>query len=406
MTGMRILFVNRMLSMERGGGETFDLEISKYLSQLGCQISYLSSQPLFGKVINPVVSMISSDEKSCERIAWQSITVRTPYLGWFPWDSVKGGWRLRSLEVNLFQSKALKWALKHCDEFDVIQVCELPEFVTGWKKHIQHIPVVMRMTAPNIYDPGDALHTADGIIASGETITTLKKGIRPDALDISNSVDMSIFKKRPTTFREEHGIPHDAIILLYVARFQKFKNHELLLHSFRLFLKSNPNSMLLLVGSGPLRNYSERLCKELNMLEHVLFLGEVKYSLLPDIYAAADVMVISSTFESFCFAAIEAMATELPVVTTDCGWVPKLISSSLRKNDYTTCPQLLTDGGVVVKQDDPEAFSNALCTMMRDHEMRKKMGQWNRNKIRLNYQWHDNANKLYNFYEKLLRVED
>lgn len=46
---MRILFVNRMLAIVRGGGETFDMEMGRYLGALGCRVSYLSGLPLMGR---------------------------------------------------------------------------------------------------------------------------------------------------------------------------------------------------------------------------------------------------------------------------------------------------------------------------------------------------------------------
>ena len=46
MYDMRILFINRMLSIERGGGETFDLEISRHIEKLGHEVSYLPGLPL------------------------------------------------------------------------------------------------------------------------------------------------------------------------------------------------------------------------------------------------------------------------------------------------------------------------------------------------------------------------
>ena len=88
---------------------------------------------------------------------------------------------------------------------------------------------------------------------------------------------------------------------------------------------------------------------DLGVGDKVMFLGEVVYSDLPAIYRAADIKVISSDFESFCFAALEAMATGLPIVTTDCGWVPKLLGQE--------------SGGLVVLAKDPEAFAKAMQTL-------------------------------------------
>ena len=90
---MKILFVNRMASMVRGGGETFDLEISRYLQKIGCEVLFLSGIPVFGDALIPVTHA-------------PSFTLRTPYTGKFRWDQVRGGWRLRWADFWLFETGA------------------------------------------------------------------------------------------------------------------------------------------------------------------------------------------------------------------------------------------------------------------------------------------------------------
>ena len=87
---LSVLFVNRMAAMERGGGETFDLEIARHLQSQGCTISFLTGIPLFG-------GLRRKDLFSGFRSPVSSFHVRSPYFGWFPWDKVRGGWRLRGL---------------------------------------------------------------------------------------------------------------------------------------------------------------------------------------------------------------------------------------------------------------------------------------------------------------------
>jgi hypothetical protein len=127
---MRILFINRMLSMCRGGGETFDLEISRHLAELGCEITYLSGIPLFSgaKLAAPKWGGKTEDGSVREDVSnrkplygWNAI--RTPFFGWFPWDKVRGGWRLRLADFKCFEYLAAKWVLKHESLFDLVQVC-------------------------------------------------------------------------------------------------------------------------------------------------------------------------------------------------------------------------------------------------------------------------------------------
>ncbi len=252
--------------------------------------------------------------------------LHTPWLKHFPWDKIKGGWRIRQAEFEWFEWRAARWVARHADEFDFIQICELPNLVYWLKKQGVKTPVVMRLTAPNYHDPRGGVSLADALIASGSSIERLKERGHATVTNIPNAVDADLFRPQPSDFRKRNGIAADEFVALYVARFQAFKNHAMLLDAFACFAKERPASRLVLVGSGPLRERTEQQAAELGIADRVLFLGEVPYREVPGVYAAADVMAISSDYESFCFAAIEAMATALPVLTTDCAWVPRLVA--------------------------------------------------------------------------------
>ena len=131
---LHILFVNRMACLERGGGETFDLEVSRHLAKAGARVSHLCGAPLLRPAPLPVPG---------------ARTLRTPWLRRFPWDKVKGGWRVRQLEFEWFEWRAARWVARHATRYDIIQVCELPNFVYWLKKRGAPTPVVMRLTAPN-----------------------------------------------------------------------------------------------------------------------------------------------------------------------------------------------------------------------------------------------------------------
>lgn len=543
---LRILFINRMASMERGGGETFDLEIARHLARMGHQVTFLSGIPVFGRARLPIgrawggkgVSGYGGGEDGSSptpirphsHTPIRTHTLRAPMFPWFPWDRVKGGWRVRVAEFWLFEKLAARWVWKHRHEFDVIQVCELPTLVAtvkqlsvkgyglrggegaqplraNYEKHKRHEkrekggyesdslemvntdsplpsqretqnpeprtpnfpPIILRLTAPNAYDPYGGIQQADAVIASGTSIEKIRKSIRPDCYDVPNAVDVERFggKREEESGRREEGgersdvrsqksesspsdlgpltsdlcpptsalrlatsgfrppvsglqSPVAALRLLYVARFQAFKNHRLLIDGYARFLKLYPNARLVLVGSGPLEGKVKKQCRELGITEHVQFMGEVPFDQLPAIYAEADVMAISSEYESFCFAAIEAMASGLPIVTTDCGWVPGLIGDTLppiQKQwiDHTGEPpgRFVNEragertrevpGGIVVDREDAKSMVTALTQMVEDESLRRRCGEWNREKAVREHGWDASAERLLGVYEKLIR---
>ena len=369
---LRVLFVNRMACLERGGGETFDLEISRHLALAGAQVSFLSGAPLFGPPPMPAEGV---------RV------LHTPWLKSFPWDKVKGGWRLRQLEFEWFERRAARWVQQHADEFDVVQICELPNLVHWLKKRGVKTPLVMRLTAPNYYDPRGGVRAADALIASGTSIQKLRERGHADAVDIPNAVDADLFRPQASDFRKRRGIGADEFVALYAARFQAFKNHAMLLEAFARFAKTHPASRLLLAGSGPLQERTEQQAVESGIADKVMFLGEVPYRDLPGVYAAADVKVISSVYESFCFAALEAMSSGLPVLTTDCAWVPQLVQEG---------------AGLVVPEGDAEAFAAGLKRLADNPALRQRMGATGRQQVLERHTWPASAEKLLRLYRDVV----
>lgn len=368
---LRVLFVNRMACLERGGGETFDLEISRHLARAGAQVTFLSGAPLLGPPPMPLEG---------------ARVLHSPWLRWFPWDKVKGGWRIRQAEFAWFEWRAARWVERHAADYDIIQVCELPNLVYWLKRRGVAVPVVMRLTAPNYHDPRGGVALADALIASGTSIERLRDRGHTGVTDIPNAVDAELFRPQASDFRKRHGIAADELVALYVARFQAFKNHAMLLDAFALFAKERPAARLVLVGSGPLRERCEKQAAELGIADRVLFLGEVPYGDVPGVYAAADVKVISSDYESFCFAAIEAMSTGLPVLTTDCAWVPRLVADG---------------AGIVVPVGDSEAFAAALKRLADNPALRQRMGATGRQHVLERHTWPASAEKLLRLYRDI-----
>ena len=81
-------------------------------------------------------------------------------------------------------------------------------------------------------------------------------------------------------------------------------------------------SKLLLVGDGPDRMRIERLCKDLDMLSDVRFLG--KLDAIEEVLSVADLFLMPSESESFGLAALEALACEVPIITSNAGGLPEL----------------------------------------------------------------------------------
>jgi N-acetyl-alpha-D-glucosaminyl L-malate synthase BshA len=123
--------------------------------------------------------------------------------------------------------------------------------------------------------------------------------------------------------------PNGEKIILHASNFRKVKRIADVIYTFNKIKKSIP-SKLLLVGDGPERHMAEDLCRELGIIEETRFLG--KQQDMEDIYAIADLFLLPSEYESFGLAALEAMAAGTPVVATNAGGIPEIITHG--KNGY------------------------------------------------------------------------
>ena len=110
-------------------------------------------------------------------------------------------------------------------------------------------------------------------------------------------------------------------IVCHISNFRKVKRVDDVVRVFALLNKAIP-SKLILVGDGPERYLCERLCREFNLCDKVIFLGKVRDT--THVLEIADVFLLPSETESFGLAALEAMAVGVPVISSNTGGIPEV----------------------------------------------------------------------------------
>ena len=139
---------------------------------------------------------------------------------------------------------------------------------------------------------------------------------------IPNFVDTEKFKPNTNNEFRNRIAPNGEKVLVHTSNFRVVKRVTDVIRIFEKVHKTIP-SKLILVGDGPDRSESERLCRQLDICENVKFLG--KQEGLVEILTSSDVFLIPSQSESFGLAALEAMAAGLPVVSSSVGGLPELV---------------------------------------------------------------------------------
>lgn len=160
--------------------------------------------------------------------------------------------------------------------------------------------------------------------------------------------------------RMELGIPHDAFLLASVGELNTNKNHQIIIRAMSKLDRSDVHYII--AGMGESKERLISLAEELGISDRVHLLGY--RTDVNEIYKASDVCCFVSLREGLGLAAIEGMASGLPLITTDIRGI----------NDYSL------DGitGFKCSADDIDGFSKAISTLVLSHELRFQMGQQNK----------------------------
>lgn len=170
-----------------------------------------------------------------------------------------------------------------------------------------------------------SINQSDGITAVSENlrdetykIFTIEKEIEV----IYNFVDVQRFTRKPIDAFKKVIAPNGERILLHASNFRKIKRVQDVVKIFHEVHKQLP-SKLLFVGDGPERQMAEELSRSLDVHDDVRFVG--KQEQMEDILAIADLFLLTSDYESFGLAALEAMASGVPVVSTNAGGLKEIM---------------------------------------------------------------------------------
>jgi L-malate glycosyltransferase len=164
-----------------------------------------------------------------------------------------------------------------------------------------------------------SINQSDAITAVSENlrdetykIFTIEKEIEV----IYNFVDVSRFNRKPIDAFRKVIAPNGERIVMHASNFRKIKRVQDVVKVFHEINKEIP-SKLLFVGDGPERQTAEELSRSLGIGDLIRFVG--KQEQMEDILAIADLFLLTSEYESFGLAALEAMAAGVPVVSTNAG---------------------------------------------------------------------------------------
>lgn len=257
-----------------------------------------------------------------------------------------------------------------------------------------------------IHGEHKVLRAADRIIAATQAeqsqleflyqLPSRKINIIPPGVDTSQ-----FYPIPPDEAKAAVGIPADDRLILFVGRIEPLKGVDTLIRSIavlrdRGLLAEHPHD-LAIIGGDPNADASamnaemsrlKALCLELNLNDLVIFLGKRGQDTLPYYYSAAEMLVMPSHYESFGMVALEAMACGTPVVASQVGGLAFLVQDGVN--------------GLVVPNDDPKLLADRLELLIRQPELREKLGRQAAAYAK-EYAWEKIAQRMLQVYEEETR---
>jgi glycosyltransferase involved in cell wall biosynthesis len=238
---------------------------------------------------------------------------------------------------------------------------------------------------------GTAQHADELIAISDYVAQGVETCFGRPARIVPNGVDPDLFRpdqQRRTQLRRKLNIPDDVPVLLTVSALQGRKGISKVLETVSALKRTVPNIRYLVVGDGNKKDRDSFFAQTrmLGLESNVIFFGN--QSDVTPYYNAADLFVFLPEFEAFGLVAIEAMASQLPIVVSQGSAFPEILAKG---------------GGVMVNPDSPESVSATIISLLNDRERLLRLGQEGRASVLNRYTWDIVASQLLRIFEQQIQ---
>jgi len=203
---------------------------------------------------------------------------------------------------------------------------------------------------------------------------------------IPNFVDPARFQRHESAYFHL-GEPGDKL-LCHVSNFRPVKRIMDVLAIVERVLRAVP-SRLVMIGDGPDRSRAEAFCRQHHLRDRVFFLGNVPN--LEEIVGAADLFLLPSEHESFGMAALEAMASEVPVIATRAGGLPEVVVDG--------------ETGYLLPVGDVDTMAERAIAILSDKVLQRRLGRAGRARAEEEFHVNRVVPMYREFYTKVISLK-
>ncbi len=372
---MNIVQYNLTTTTKEGGVETFVWELSRHLARRGHTVTIIGGAGTISRSV-PAVRVL-----------------RFPFVERMTWRAFKPFRRHVELTKLLERMSLMPAAVPNALALqpDLLHLHKPYDFVVGPLAHAAGAKVIYHGHGEDFYPFDQPLsQTADAMLScSGYNASTLKARYHREPEVVFNGFDAELFQPQLLDANERsHWLQADERGILFVGRLQPWKGVQYAIQALRLLVPQR-KLRLLISGAGTYRPTLEQLVARLGLQGQVTFLGSTPHAQMPQLYAAADVVVGTSfASETFGMALCEALACARPVIASD----------------WLGFQEVVVDGqsGLVVPAQNPAALAAAIERILDDPALGRQLAMEGRRHVHRLFTWEAVTDRVEAVYQRLV----
>jgi L-malate glycosyltransferase len=298
-----------------GGSGVVATELGKALAKVGHQVHFITfTQPIRLDFFN-------------ENLFYHEVNINSyPLFQYPPYESALAGKMVDVVKYEKLDMLHVHYAIPHASAAFLTKQILRSEGLD--------IPVITTLHGTDITIVGKDPSLAPVVkfsIENSDAVTTVSEDLKKETIEffniknqidvIPNFIDFNRFHKQRKEHFKKIIAPNDEKIIIHTSNFRKVKRIDDVIKAFAI-IRRQIAAKLILIGDGPERNAMEQLSRENGTCDDVRFLG--KLDSVEEVLSVGDLFMLPSEKESFGLAALEAMACEVPLISTNTGGLPEL----------------------------------------------------------------------------------
>ena len=405
---LRICLLGYRSNPYSGGQGVYLKYISRALRAIGHEVDVISGEPYphlddeIGLIKLPGLNLYALEEP------WRGLKAATfkSAIDLFEWASVASG---GFPEPYTFGHRVLAYLKTHGRHYDVIHDNQTLSYGILRLQHIG-MPLVTTIHHPITRDrdialanephPGmrllirrwhNFLRMQKKVAGQLRHIITVSEASKRDIVEafatnpanihvLYNGVDCNEFRPLVQITREPFRI------ITTASADQPLKGTQHLLPALARIKRTMPQIQLTFIGKPRPGGITEQLINELQLQDNIEFVHGITGEEINRLYARANVAIVPSEYEGFGLPAAEAMASGIPLISSDGGALPEVVG----------------EAGVIVPAGDPSAIADALAMLLKDPQKRRQLSKAGRERMLNHFDWQVVARRLTDYYMQVI----